>query len=61
MESHVWQVGSRHDTSEGPISYQFCACGQHRVVASSGVEVAATPRPLGTCPFAQPTVELSVR
>ena len=35
---HSWATASRHNTSEGSISYQNCACGAQRILSSSVYE-----------------------
>ncbi|WP_165839517.1 hypothetical protein [Rhodococcus sp. Eu-32] len=37
---HTWTTTSRHDTSEGRISYQHCACGAQRILAPAYPERA---------------------
>lgn len=33
---HRWTTRSRHRTSQGMISYQFCGCGRWRVHRTTG-------------------------
>ncbi|WP_176444061.1 hypothetical protein [Rhodococcoides kyotonense] len=31
---HAWTTTSRHDTSEGRVTYQHCTCGAQQILAS---------------------------
>ncbi|HYJ67360.1 MAG TPA: hypothetical protein VEX15_06825 [Nocardioidaceae bacterium] len=39
---HDWTPTSRHATSEGPITYERCRCGQWRVRRGTSVQVDQT-------------------
>jgi hypothetical protein len=39
---HHWTTTSRHSTSEGPITYERCRCGQWRVRRVTSVQVDQT-------------------
>ena len=36
VDTHVWQTQSSHQTSEGVLRYQRCACGVWRLLVGSG-------------------------
>lgn len=35
-DDHTWTIRSRHQTSTGIVSYQFCHCGLWRVTCGTG-------------------------
>jgi hypothetical protein len=39
---HSWTATSRHPTSEGPITYERCGCGQWRLRRETSVQLDQT-------------------
>lgn len=42
QHAHHWITTSRHTTSEGPIWYERCQCGQWRVRRETSVQLDQT-------------------
>lgn len=41
---HRWTTDSTHPTSEGAVTYQRCACGEHRVTLTPPIPQARPAR-----------------
>jgi hypothetical protein len=41
VHHHRWHTLSTHDTSEGRVSYQSCACGRWQIVLSASTPIAS--------------------